>query len=74
MRFATMRLHRLPVGTTVLLTMMLVACGDGATGPENPNRPPVVVSELPAQGLPADGSVKLDASAYFSDPDGDALT
>ncbi|MCE2516035.1 MAG: hypothetical protein J4F37_13700 [Acidobacteria bacterium] len=74
MRFATSKPHGLPVDATVVLAIVLVACADGAIGPENPNRPPIAVSELPAQRLAADGSVKLDASVYFNDPDGDALT
>ena len=63
----------LPAAAVVLATL-LVACGEGATEPKHPNRAPIVVAELPAQVMAADGSAKLDASAYFSDPDGDALT
>ena len=40
-----------------------------------PNRPPAAtVSALPSQSLQAGGSVDEDVSAFFSDPDGDALT
>ena len=63
----------LPAAAVVLATL-LVACGEGATEPKHPNRAPIVVAELPAQVMAADGSAKLDVSAYFSDPDGDALT
>ena len=62
----------LPAAAAVAI--LLVACGEGATEPEISNRAPLVVTELPTQVLAADGSAKLDASAYFSDPDGDALT
>ncbi|MDE2980338.1 MAG: hypothetical protein OXU74_04005 [Gemmatimonadota bacterium] len=65
---------RLPAAVTTVVITLLAACGEGATNPEQPNRPPAVVGELPAQVLAADGTVRLDASAYFSDPDGDALT
>lgn len=59
---------------TALLTSLLAACGEAATEPEHGNREPTVVAELPAVVMAADGSAKLDASAFFSDPDGDALT
>jgi len=65
---------RLPAAVTTVVIALLAACGEDATNPEQPNRPPAVVGELPAQVLAADGTVRLDASAYFSDPDGDALT
>ena len=37
------------------------------------NRPPVAVGTVPAQNLAEDETVTLDASAYFTDPDNDAL-
>ena len=63
----------LPAAAVVLATL-LAACSEDATEPEHPNRAPIVVAELPAQVMAADGSAKVDVSAYFSDPDGDALT
>ena len=39
-----------------------------------PNRPPVVRAPVPQQTVNAGETVGLDVSAYFSDPDGDALT
>ena len=38
------------------------------------NRAPVVASEIPDQGVLIGGSVDIDASGHFSDPDGDALS
>ena len=39
-----------------------------------PNRPPVVRAPVPQQTVNAGETVGLDVSAYFGDPDGDALT
>ena len=39
-----------------------------------PNRPPVVRAPIPGQTVNAGETVALDVSAYFGDPDGDALT
>lgn len=39
-----------------------------------PNRPPAASGPLPPQSVQAGNSVDVDVSAYFSDPDGDALT
>ena len=51
-------------------------CGDGTTppDPEPQNRPPVATGAIPAQTVFAGDVVTVDLSAYFSDPDGDALT
>ena len=38
------------------------------------NRPPVTVGALPVRTLEPGGAATFDASGYFSDPDGDALT
>ena len=38
------------------------------------NRPPVPVRTLPGRTLAPDGTVDMDVSAAFEDPDGDALT
>ena len=73
MPFAMLRRPRIPAAATPAAVMLLVACGE-ATNPELANRPPTLVDEFPAQVLAADGMAKLDASAYFTDPDGDALT
>lgn len=37
------------------------------------NRPPETVGEIPVHFLDAGESISIDASSYFSDPDGDAL-
>ena len=39
-----------------------------------PNRPPVVVDTIPAHTVDVGDSVTFDLSAYFNDPDADALT
>ena len=38
-----------------------------------PNRAPVVTDTIPAQAVPLGDSRTIDASAHFSDPDGDSL-
>ena len=51
------------------------ACGDGATGPQPAaNRSPVTVGTIPAQEVNVGQPVTVNVSAYFSDPDGDALS
>ena len=47
------------------------ACGDGT---EPANQAPTTVGTIAAQEIYAGESATLDASQYFSDPDGDALT
>ena len=75
MRPRTLKFQRQRVTGSVLVAIALAACGGGATEPGPlSNRPPAVVSEMPAQALAADGIVTLDVSAYFRDPDGDVLT
>ena len=39
----------------------------------HPNRPPVVTEVIPPQNVTAGGALRVDASALFSDPDGDPL-
>ena len=39
-----------------------------------PNRPPEPLGTIPTQSIATGETVSLDASAYFTDPDGDALT
>ena len=41
---------------------------------ESANQDPVVTTAIPAQMLTAGDTATIDASGYFSDPDGDALT
>ena len=50
------------------------AC-DGGTDPDpEPNRPPVAVGSIPSLTLTEGESATVDASQFFSDPDGDQLT
>ncbi len=56
-----------------------LACGDGTTEPpprppEPTNRGPVAVGTIPAQAVTVGETTTVDLSAYFNDPDGDALT
>lgn len=50
-----------------------VACGDVEPKPE-PNRTPVAVGVIPPLTLVEGQTETVDVSAFFSDPDGDALT
>ena len=49
------------------------ACGDGSTEPPL-TRPPVVTGVAPDLELAVGETATLDASLYFSEPDGDALS
>ncbi len=51
----------------------LVAAQSVGVTVTNPNRAPTTVGSIPQQSLVAGTSVGLDVSAYFDDPDGDAL-
>ena len=42
--------------------------------PDRPNRPPAAVGTLPDRRLSPDGSLDVDVSQAFDDPDGDALS
>ena len=56
-----------PAGLSTSISGMLTV--------EQANQPPVAtVSSLPARTIQAGNSVDVDVSAFFSDPDGDALT
>ncbi|WP_419942299.1 Ig-like domain-containing protein [Candidatus Palauibacter sp.] len=58
--------------------VVIAACGDGGTtdpppDPPPSNRAPVATGSIPPQSLIERQTADVDASAYFSDPDGDAL-
>ena len=57
----------------VLAVASAAACGDGSTEPPL-TRPPMVIGTAPDVELAAGEAVMLDASAYFTDPDGDVLS
>ena len=59
----------------VLAISLATACGDETTAPppEAPNQRPVPTNLIPAQEIAVGETVTVDAAAYFSDPDGDAL-
>ena len=58
-----------PGGLSAVQTFSVtVTAGDGS------NRSPVTVGAIPARTLRPGGTATVDASGYFSDPDGDALT
>ncbi len=65
-----------PAGLLALVIVAAAACGDEATAPStaSPNRRPTPTSTIPPQELAAGDTLTVDASAYFTDPDGDALT
>ena len=55
---------------------LLSACDGGESvtdPPPPPNRPPAVVSAIEAVTVEAGGTLVVDASGHFADPDGDAL-
>ena len=57
----------------VLALAGMAACGDGNTEPPL-SRPPAVIGTAPDLELAPGETATLDASAYFSDPDGDPLS
>jgi len=63
-------------GLMALVILSAAACGDETTAPPttSPNRRPTPTSTIPAQELAAGDTLTVDAAAYFTDPDGDALT
>ncbi len=78
--------YRPPHPTPVILVLAafagsawLVSCGDSAVGPAPPpppppNRAPVLAGSIPAQTVAVGETAVVDVSAYFTDPDGDALS
>lgn len=66
----------MPAGLLALVVLSAAACGDEATAPPtaSPNRRPTPTSTIPPQELAAGDTLTVDAAAYFTDPDGDALT
>ncbi len=58
----------------LFLVAGVFAC-DGGTDPDpDPNRAPVAVGSIPPLTLTEGDSYEVDASQFFSDPDGDQLT
>jgi len=66
----------LPAGLLALVVLSAAACGEESTAPPtaSPNRRPTPTSTIPPQELAVGDTLTLDAAAYFTDPDGDALT
>ena len=58
---------------SLLAVAGVAACGDGAIDPPI-THPPTVTGSPPDVELVAGDAVAVDASAYFSDPDGDVLS
>ncbi len=73
--FIAGRRRRLTHAVTALVTVCLASCGgeEPPTEPETPNQAPVAMGTIPAQTVNVGEAVTVDASPYFSDPDGDAL-
>ncbi|WP_425152882.1 Ig-like domain-containing protein [Candidatus Palauibacter sp.] len=61
----------------LLVAVLAVACGGGEGEPTAPvpppNRAPVAAGTLPALELTVGDTTTIDVSAFFRDPDGDAL-
>lgn len=66
------------IGITVVLALAAACSRDVPSSPvipePEPNRAPVAVGSIPAVTVEVNGSRRVDAAAYFSDPDGDALS
>ena len=64
----------------VVLALLVAACSGDAAAPATPepepppNRAPVAVGSIPGVTVAVDGTGRVDAAAYFSDPDGDGLS
>ena len=67
-RLAGGRVAAIAVTVLVIVTMALA----GPVAAQDP-RAPQPVGTIPVQVLVADGSISVNLSSYFSDPDGDAL-
>ncbi|MCY3600479.1 MAG: hypothetical protein OXN85_11000 [Gemmatimonadetes bacterium] len=65
-----------PAGLLALVILSTAGCGGDSTAPPtaSPNRRPTPTSTIPPQELAAGDTLTVDAAAYFTDPDGDALT
>ena len=57
----------------VLAVAWAAACGDGSTEPPL-TRPPMVIETAPDLELAVGDAAVLEASAYFSDPEGGVLS
>lgn len=66
----------MPAGLLALVVLSGAGCGGESTAPPtaSPNRRPTPTSTIPPQELAVGDTLTLDAAAYFTDPDGDALT
>ena len=64
------------LGLLAIVLAVGLACGDEPTAPPpaTPNQRPVPTSTIPAQEIAAGETLTVNASAYFTDPDGDPLT
>ena len=56
------------------LFVTTLSCGDGPTPPVQPNQPPLAVGTMPTREVTVGDTAIADASEYFNDPDGDALS
>ena len=72
------RPRRASLGLTAAAVVWIAACGDADPGPTipgpPPNRGPQAVGAIPPVTVSVGESAGVDASRYFSDPDGDALS
>ena len=75
------RRRRSSFSVAALVGLLALACGDSTTDPAPPpppppppNRAPAQSGSIPAQTVHVGETVTVNASSYFTDPDGDALT
>ena len=61
------------IAAVVMAVLCTMACGDGMTDPP-PNRRPVASGAIPTLTVGVGDTASFDASSFFTDPDGDALT
>jgi len=67
-----------PIIFPIVLVLVAAACSREVVTPAvpepEPNRAPIPVGTIPAVTVEVDGTRRVDAAAYFSDPDGDGLS
>ncbi len=64
---------RAPFIFIIILAAWLAGCGSDPTPPGPANRAPLALGTIPAQEINVGDTARVDASEYFTDPDGDAL-
>ncbi len=70
---ASQRVPRPRIPLAMAFAMWLASCGGDPTPPVPANRAPLALGTMPAQQISVGDTATVDASEYFTDPDGDAL-